>query len=279
MLDIAKNNVEKAICPLLEAGVLTEKSAADIRNRITYTVSMEEALNGTDFIQENGPEKLEIKRAILADVDRYAPANVIYASSTSGLKITDIAANSMHPERCVGAHPYNPPHLIPLVEIMKGEESNPEMVQLAYDFYQSVGKEAVLLHGECPGFISNRLQMAVYREMTDLVMRGVCSVKDVDKALVYGPGLRWGIFGHNMVLQLASPGCLTGFFQTAGAGCNALLADMADWKSMPDVIEKLQAGVNEEMKELPPFIGNSDEACREFRDHMLIQMLKMHKKF
>lgn len=80
----------------------------------------------------------------------------------------------------------------------------------AYDFYQSIGKEAVLLNRECPGFIANRLQLALYREVQDLVMRGVCSVEDVDKALVYGPGIRWAIFGHNMIMQMGNSGGLTG---------------------------------------------------------------------
>ena len=124
------------------------------------------------FIQESGPERLEIKQSILAQVEACAAADALYASSTSGLLISDIAAKAAHPERCVGAHPYNPPHLIPLVELTSGDKTDPALLRLAYDFYQSIGKEAVLLRRECPGFIANRLQLALYREVQDLVMRG-----------------------------------------------------------------------------------------------------------
>ena len=103
------------------------------------------------------------------------------------------------------------------------------LLRLAYDFYQSIGKEAVLLRRECPGFIANRLQLALYREVQDLVMRGVCSVEDADKALVYGPGLRWAIFGHNMIMQLGNPGGLTGMVNMLGNSGDRWLADMASW--------------------------------------------------
>lgn len=201
------------------------------------------------------------------------------ASSTSGLLISDIAAKAAHPERCVGAHPYNPPHLIPLVELTSGDKTDPALLRLAYDFYQSIGKEAVLLRRECPGFIANRLQLALYREVQDLVMRGVCSVEDADKALVYGPGLRWAIFGHNMIMQLGNPGGLTGMVNMLGNSGDRWLADMASWTHQPDNwAEVAQPGVDEEMKHFPDHIGHTNEACAAYRDQMLIELLKLHKK-
>ena len=159
------------------------------------------------------------------------------------------------------------------------DKTDPALLRLAYDFYQSIGKEAVLLRRECPGFIANRLQLALYREVQDLVMRGVCSVEDADKALVYGPGLRWAIFGHNMIMQLGNPGGLTGMVNMLGNSGDRWLADMASWTHQPDNwAEVAQPGVDEEMKHFPDHIGHTNEACAAYRDQMLIELLKLHKK-
>ena len=203
----------------------------------------------------------------------------MYASSTSGLLISDIVAEALHPERCIGAHPYNPPHLIPLVELTRCDKTDDDCVQLAYDFYQSIGKEAVLLRKECPGFIANRLQLALYREVQDLVMRGVCSVEDVDKALVYGPGIRWAIFGHNMIMQMGNPGGLTGMVEMLGNSGDRWLEDMASWTHQPDNWAQVaQPGVDQEMANFPDYIGHTNAECIAYRDQMLIDILKLHKK-
>ena len=149
----------------------------------------------------------------------------------------------------------------------------------AYDFYQSIGKEAVLLNRECPGFIANRLQLALYREVQDLVMRGVCSVEDVDKALVYGPGIRWAIFGHNMIMQMGNPGGLTGMVKMLGNSGDVWLADMASWTHQPDNWDEVaQPGVDQEMANFPDYIGHTNADCIAYRDKMLIEILKLHKK-
>ena len=150
---------------------------------------------------------------------------------------------------------------------------------MAYDFYQSIGKEAVLLRKECPGFIANRLQLALYREVQDLVMRGVCSVEDVDKALVYGPGIRWAIFGHNMIMQMGNPGGLTGMVEMLGNSGDHWLEDMASWTHQPDNWAQVaQPGVDQEMANFPDYIGHTNAECIAYRDQMLIDILKLHKK-
>lgn len=278
---LAKSQAQmhKSLDALEQFKAVTPQRRQEIADRVKLTTSMEEAVKNAQFIQESGPERLEIKRSILAQVEEYASADAIYASSTSGLLVSDIAAQAAHPERCVGAHPYNPPHLIPLVELTSGDKTDPELLQLAYDFYQSIGKEAVLLRRECPGFIANRLQLALYREVQDLVMRGVCSVEDADKALVYGPGLRWAIFGHNMIMQLGNPGGLTGMVNMLGNSGDRWLADMASWTHQPDNwAEVAQPGVDQEMKNFPDYIGHTNEACAAYRDQMLIELLKLHRK-
>ena len=278
---LAKSQAQmhKSLDALEQFKAVTPQRRQEIADQVKLTTSMEEAVKDAQFIQESGPERLEIKRSILAQVEEFASPDAIYASSTSGLLVSDIAAQAAHPQRCVGAHPYNPTHLIPMVELTSGDKTDLELLQLAYDFYQSIGKEAVLLRKECPGFIANRLQLALYREVQDLIMRGVCSVEDADKALVYGTGLRWAIFGHNMIMQLGNPGGLTGMVQMLGNSGDRWLADMASWTHQPDNwAEVAQPGVDQEMANFPDHIGHTNEDCAKYRDQMLIELLKLHRK-
>ena len=152
-------------------------------------------------------------------------------------------------------------------------------MELAKAFYQSLGKEPVVLHKDCPGYISNRLQLAVFREMVDLVERGVCSVEDADKALTFGPAIRWAIFGHNMIMQLGNKDGLTGMMDMLAGGFN-LCGDIANWTEIPETYKaKGQAGVDEEMRNFSDEIGHTNEECARYRDKMLIEILKLHHKF
>lgn len=275
----SRTQMDKSLDALLRYEAIDPLRREEIVEKITFTTDMAAAVKGAQFIQESGPERLEIKQSILAQVEQFAAPEAIYASSTSGLLISDISAHATHPRRCIGAHPYNPPHLIPLVELTRSEATDDGVVQLAYDFYQSIGKEAVLLQKECPGFIANRLQLALYREVQDLVMRGVCSVEDADKALVYGPGIRWAIFGHSMIMQLGNPDGLTGMVKMLGNSGDRWLEDMASWTHQPDNwAEVAQPGVDREMANFPDHIGHTNDECRTYRDKMLIDILKLHKK-
>lgn len=280
-IEKCKEHIESNLASLVEFGAIEADKVEGIKANISYTTTIAEAVKDAQFIQENGPERLPIKQSILAEIEAAAPADALYASSSSGLLISDVTANATHPERCVGGHPYNPPHLIPLVEITYCEKTDQANVQLAKDFYQSIGKEAVVLNRECPGYIANRLQLAVYREMIDLVMRGICSAEDADKSLVYGPGIRWAIFGHNMIMQLGNPGGLKGMMEMLGDGGDAWLADMADWKHMPnkEYGEIAQASVDEMMKKFPDEVGHTNQECAKYRDKMLVEILKLHHKF
>lgn len=278
-LEKSRAQMERSLDSLEKYGALDSVRRAALTDHVCFTASMEQAVTGAQFIQESGPERLEIKRAILAQAEQFAAPDAIYASSTSGLLISDIAAEAVHPGRCIGAHPYNPPHLIPLVELTRWEKTDEACIRLAYAFYQSIGKEAVLLNRECPGFIANRLQLALYREVQDLVMRGVCSVEDADKALVYGPGIRWAIFGHNMIMQMGNPGGLTGMVEMLGDSGDRWLEDMASWTHQPDNWAQVaQPGVDQEMANFPDYIGHTNAACIAYRDQMLIDILKLHRK-
>jgi 3-hydroxyacyl-CoA dehydrogenase len=243
---------------------------------VKFTASLQEAVAGVQLIQEAAPERYEIKQDLLREIDRFAAPDAIFASSTSGLLITKIARGSRHPERCLGAHPYNPPHLIPLVEISRGEATNDETVRRTVAFYKSLGKEPIVLMKEALGFIANRLQVALYREAIDLVMRGVCSVEDVDKAVNFGPGLRYALMGPNLIYHLGGgPLGIQGILKHIGPSVELWWADMADWKTMPSGWpEKAQEGVIREMDARQIEYGRTPEQIARWRDEGLLVLLK-----
>lgn len=278
-LEATKERVKVNLSILVEEGLLTAEDADAATKLITYTTSAEEALKDVQLIQESVPERYDIKQEILGQIDAYVGEDVIFASSTSGLLISEIAKLSKFPQRCISAHPYNPPHLIPLVELV-GPEGSEKAIQTAKQFYSELGKEPVVLHKEVPGFIANRLQTALGREIADLVMRGVCSVEDADKALTFGLGIRWGIMGQNLIYQLGGgEGGVKGLYARVGGGKKSWLEDMALWTKWPaewpDIAQK---GVDEAMANRSPEIGNTNESLMKYRDKMLMGILKLHNK-
>lgn len=279
-LKLAKERIHESLVNLAQNKVINPNKIEKIEKRIDYSTSIEKTVEKSKFIVESGPEKYEIKWSIVEEIEKYASEDAIVASSTSGLLITEIAKNAKHPERFIGAHPYNPPHLIPLVEITKGEKTTEENVKLAYDLYKSIKKEPVILQKEALGFICNRIQMAVYREVCDLVMRGVCTIEDADKAVTYGPGIRWAIMGPSLVFELGGgQGHIDGLMKHLNESINLWLNDMADWKEFPEKFpEVARKGVEEALKNRNPEIGNTDESLAEYRDKMLIEILKLHNK-
>ncbi len=279
-LELAKKRIHESLLSLYKNEVIQEDEITEIESRIVYTIKMEEAVKEVQFIVESAPENYDIKREIVKEIEQFTSEKTIIASSTSGLLITEIANCAKNPERFIGAHPYNPPHLIPLVEITKGEKTSEEVVEVAKKFYTSIGKEPVVLQKEALGFICNRIQMALYREVCDLVMRGVCSVEDADKAVTYGPGLRWGIMGPSLVFQLGGgQNGIDGLLKHIGPSIDMWLQDMADFKEFPKEFGAIaREGVEEEMKNRSRSIGNDDTSLAEYRDKMLIEMLKLHNK-
>lgn len=279
-LDLAKQRVHESLKSLIDNGVVTEEESKKIEERIVYTTDMQKAVEKAQFIVESGPESYDIKREMVKEMEEFTNPETIIASSTSGLLITEIAKNAKHPERFIGAHPYNPPHLIPLVEITKGEKTSEEVVNTAKEFYTLIGKEPIVLQKEALGFICNRIQMALYREVCDLVSRGVCTVEDADKAVTFGPGLRWGIMGPSLVFELGGgEHGISGLLHHLNSSINMWLNDMADFKEFPSEFGMVaQKGVIEEISNRPEEIGNDNKSLAAYRDKMLIEMLKLHKK-
>jgi 3-hydroxyacyl-CoA dehydrogenase len=168
------------------------------REQLRFTTDMKEALSKADFVQENGPERPDFKIKIFAEIDGATPPDSIIASSSSGITMSVIQSSCKHPERCLIGHPFNPPHIIPLVEVVGGSKTSPEVIQRAMAFYASIGKKPIFLRKEFPGHAANRLQAALYREVIYLIQQGVMSVADADVAVSYGPGLRWGVMGPSL---------------------------------------------------------------------------------
>src|ERR1700675_3464861 len=172
------------------------------RQRLTFTANMKEALSKADLVQENGPERPDFKMKLYAEMDEVTPVDSLLASSLSGITPSVIQPKCKHPERVVIGHPFNPPHIIPLVEVVGGSKTAPEAIQQAISFYASIGKKPIHVKKELPGHVANRLQAALYREMLYLIEQGVLSVEDTDAAVSYGPGLRWGVMGQSLQWHL-----------------------------------------------------------------------------
>jgi len=172
------------------------------RDRLSFTTNMKEAISQADLVQENAPERPDFKIKLYAEMEEFAPVDSLFASSSSGITPSVIQSQCKHPERVVIGHPFNPPHIIPLVEVVGGSKTSPDAVQQAISFYASIGKKPIHLKKELPGHVANRFQAALYREMLYLIEQGVLSVEDTDAAVCYGPGLRWGVMGQSLQWHL-----------------------------------------------------------------------------
>ncbi|MGE6732975.1 3-hydroxyacyl-CoA dehydrogenase NAD-binding domain-containing protein, partial [Streptomyces sp. NPDC059900] len=191
--------VEAAWPALTQLG-LAEGASPD---RLTVTPTLEEAVADAQFVQESAPEKLELKRDLLAKLDAAAPAGVVIASSTSGYPMTDMQTEATDPGRLVVGHPFNPPYLIPLVEVVGGDKTAPHAVTWTSRFYEVAGKSVITMASEVPGFIANRLQEALWREALHMVANGEATVKEIDDSITEGPGLRWAFMGPMLTFALA----------------------------------------------------------------------------
>ncbi len=194
----AETNLRKYVADAWAALTTIGLSPGAAQERLRFTASMKEALSQADFVQENGPERPEFKIKLFADMDDATPPDSLIASSSSGITMSVMQSKCARPERCVIGHPFNPPHIIPLVEVVGGTKTAPAAIEQAMRFYGSIGKKAIHLLKELPGHVANRFQAALYREVAYLVQNGVLSVADADDAVSWGPGLRWGVMGPSL---------------------------------------------------------------------------------
>ena len=244
------------------------------QNRLSFTAALTDAVKDVDLVQENGPEKIDFKKTLYRQLDELLHPSVIIASSSSGLTMSAIqSACEMHPERCVIGHPFNPPHLVPLVEIVGGEKTSKETIERADEFYTSIGQRTVRVNKEMPGHVANRLQAALAREVYYLVAEGVVSAADVDTALCWGPGLRWGIMGNMMLNHLGGgPGGIEHFFQQFSGPMTAWWKTLGSPVLTPEVQKKLIDSVHAEAGS-----RSIDDLAAE-RDEVLLGLIELRKK-
>jgi carnitine 3-dehydrogenase len=210
------------------------------QGRLRFHGDPAEAASGAPFIQENGPENLAAKQSLFARMERGLESHAIVASSTSGLLPSDLQAGRIGPERYLVAHPFNPPHLMPLVELVGGRTTNPGVLDRAAAFYRSVGKRPITIRCEMRGHVANRMQVALYREAIHLALEGVASIEDIDAAIAYGPGLRWAIMGPHMLHHLAGgEGGLRHLLEHIGPGIESWWNDLGRPDLTPEVIDRL----------------------------------------
>jgi len=244
-------------------------AAGASQRRLAFVSDLDEALAGAGFVQESVPDDEALKIDVLARIDAACPPEVVIASSTSGILPTLLQSGCAHPQRVLVGHPFNPVHLLPLVEVVAGERTSPEAVDWAMAFYHVVGKRPLRVRKEAPGFVSNRLQEALWREMFHLVNDGIATTAELDAAITDGPGLRLAVFGPAFL-----------YFLQGGRGGMAYAlsqfdpARIPDWSHnfYPQISDELIHKLDEQTREQAE--GRSLEEWEQLRDESLIRVLQ-----
>src|SRR6201986_1748923 len=261
--------VEEAWSDLSDIGL----SIGASRDRLSFTTDMKKALSQADLVQENAPERPDFKMKLYADMDDVTPVDSLLASSSSGITPSVIQSKCKHPERVVIGHPFNPPHIIPLVEVVGGSKTSPDAIAQAISFYASIGKRPIHLKKELPGHVANRFQIALYREMLYVIEQGILSVEDTDAAVSYGPGLRWGVMGQSLQWHLGGgAGGIKHFMDNFIPPLEAMIKDL----KMPDITPALKQtiidGVLKEAK------GRTVEQLADAENDVMLGLLALRAK-
>ncbi|MDM0112319.1 3-hydroxyacyl-CoA dehydrogenase NAD-binding domain-containing protein [Variovorax sp. J22R133] len=253
-------------------GLLTRVGLAEgaSRDRLRFEPDMRRALHDADFVQENGPERPDFKARLFADMDDATPIDSLIASSSSGLTMDVMQALCKHPERCVVGHPFNPPHVVPLVEVVGGAKTSQAALEQAMSFYAGVGKKPILLRKALPGHVANRLQAALYREVAYLIQQDVLSVEDADIAVCYGPGLRWGVIGPTLQWHLGGgTGGIQHFADHLMGGLFQQMNQLGHPELTPALRQSLIDGA------LRQTVGRSVEELAAWENEVMARVLKL----
>jgi 3-hydroxyacyl-CoA dehydrogenase len=272
--DLCQKGHQQAVdtIELLQAqGILSDDRVAESISGIETTSELEQAVENVQLVQESVAENYEIKQQVFKALDAHTGADVILASSSSGLLMTPIQQVTNHPGRCLIAHPFNPPHLIPLVELVPGDGTDEQTISKMKVFYEELGKVPVVLKKAVPGHIANRLALALWREAVDLVTKGIASVEDVDQAVSAGPGLRWAVMGPHMIYHLGGgEGGMDHFIDHFAPAVKVWWESLASWTTLPpDAKSMLVDGLKEEMGD------RTLSDVNRWRDEKLIKLLKV----
>lgn len=231
------------------------------------------AAEGAMVVQENAPERIEVKRKLLAQLETALAPDALILSSTSGLKPTDMQRDMAYPERLVVGHPFNPPHLIPLVEIVGGARTSEQAIAEAVRFYEGVGKQPIRLNREITGHVANRLQAALWREAVYLAREGVASVADIDRAMTGALGIRWALMGPHLTFHLGGgPGGMESFVRNLGPAVESWWADLGDATLDDETRRVLVDGMAEETE------GRDVEELAPARNAALLRILALDRR-
>ncbi len=257
----------EAVWPILERLGLAETASLD---NLIFTETLAEAVADAEFVQENVPERLPIKISSLAAIDAAAPADTVIASSTSGYLMSEMDIECQHPDRLMVAHPFNPPYLMPLVEVVSSPKTEPAAHDWAMDFYRVTGKQPLKLTKEVPGFVADRLMEAVWRESLHMIDNDMATVEEIDLAIRYGPGLRWALMGPLTVLHLGGgEGGMAHLIHQFGPSLEA------DWTFLkaPELTDELANKVIDGCDRLTD--GAPIKKLEAERDDLLIKLIDM----
>jgi 3-hydroxyacyl-CoA dehydrogenase len=269
----AESKLRKNIDAAWEELTIIGLSPGATRDRLTFNSNMKEALSNADFVQENGPESPDLKIKLFAEIDDATPSKSIISSSSSGITMSIIQSGCRHPERCVIGHPFNPPHMIPLVEVVGGNKTSSEAIQQAIAFYASIGKKPIYLRKELPGHAANRIQAALYREVLYLIEQGVLSVEDSDAAVSWGPGLRWGLMGQNMLWHIGGgEGGIQQFMKKFMDPLATLMKNLGNPEITTELKQTIIGGVMQEAGNRPV------KQLAQEENEMLLQLVNMRTK-
>ncbi len=255
--------------PALQAMGLAEGASP---KRLRFTTSPEEAVSRAQFVQENGPERLDFKRELFRRLDAAAPDEAILSTSSSTIMVSEFQdACARRPNRVVLGHPFNPPHLVPLVEVAGGRATAPEAVERALSFYRAIGKHPIHLRREVRGHVANRLQAALWQEAFHLVAAGVADVGDVDAAIAHGPGLRWSLLGPFLNLHLSGgPGGIGALFdKPLWQATEGMWRDLGQVHVDAELGSRVAAGVAGELA------GHDQVEMVRQRDAVLVELLRL----
>jgi carnitine 3-dehydrogenase len=261
----------EASWPLLDRMGLREGASPD---RLTFHRTLAAAVADADLVQENAPENGPVKQQVLAEADRVARPGVVIASSTSGFPMTMLQADCEHPERCVVGHPFNPPYLIPVVEVVGGSRTDPAAVDWLVRFYASTGKRPLRLSRELPGFVGNRLQEAMWREALYMVAAGEATVEEIDASIAFGPGLRWAQMGPCLTFHLAGgSGGMAHMLDHFGAALEEPWTRLQAPPLTPELRDRMIEGCVREAD------GRSVAELERLRDGFLAELLELVDRY
>ena len=273
-LDLGRDRIAKALDLFIEEDLITPDRAEAAQKLIHYTTDLKEAVSGAQFLLEAVPEIMDLKKELYPQLEALLDDDAIMATNTSGLSVTEIASVCRKPDRVVGMHWFNPPEMVPLVEVTKGQQTDPAAAKLVYDLVEKVGHVPIMLKKEAPGFVANRMQMALFREALNIMAEGIADPEDIDRAVSAGVGVRWSWAGP---MELADLGGL----DTWGYVSGYMWKMISNASELPDFYKKMIDQGNLGLKTGQGFFeydaAKAAEAVRQ-RDQYMIRQWKLRNQ-